>query len=140
MLMRRETAFGTGAASAVLGATFSIGALAHATSGFTHDVSRIGAASVLGIITGVALLAAAVGLVAQRPWGWRAGIGAHLLAIVTVLIGIFSLEAGYGSGHPNFALPGVLLLLLVLSLFALWRARPRHPLRRAGHKIAAHLS
>ncbi|HKU37905.1 MAG TPA: hypothetical protein VJR89_07155 [Polyangiales bacterium] len=139
MLMRRETAIGTGAASAVLGATFLIGALARATDGFTDEVSRVGVASVLGIITGVALLVAAFGLITQRYWGWKAGIGAHVLAIATVLIGIFSLNAGYGDRTPNLALPGVLLLLLVLSFVALWRVRPRNPLRRAKHEIAARM-
>lgn len=139
MLMRRETARMTGAASAVLGGTFLVAAFAHATDGFTETMTRAAPASVLGIVTGIALLVAGFGLLSNRLWGWRVGVGAHVLAIATLLFGLISLSQGYGDGRANLALPGVMLALVVLSFFALWRARPRNPIRRAQHKIAARL-
>jgi hypothetical protein len=136
MLMRRDYTRMTGAATAVLGGVFVIAAFAHATDGFSDHVMRAAPASILGLISGVALLIAAFGLLSGRYWGWKTGIGAHVLAIGATLIAMFSVAAGYGD-RPSLALPGTLLVLLVLSLFALWRARPRNPLRRAGHEIAA---
>jgi len=139
MLMRRENARMTGAASAVLGGTFLIAALARATDGFTESASRTLPSTVLGIVAGVALLVAAFGLLSQRLWAWKAGIGAHLFAIGVVLLGLFTVAAGYGDSNPSVALPLVVLTLLVLSCVALWRARPRNPLRRAKHEIAARM-
>jgi hypothetical protein len=136
MLMRRDYTRMTGAATAVLGGVFLIAALAHATDGFTDQMTRLAPASILGLVSGIALLIAAFGLLSGRYWGWKAGMGAHIVAIVSTLIAMFSIAGGYGD-RPSLALPGVLLLLLVLSFFALWRARPRNPLRRAGHEIAA---
>lgn len=141
MLMRREYAQMTGGASAVLGGVFVFAALSHATDGFTDSVARAQPSTVLGLVAGVALLAAAFGLLSNRFWGWKTAVVAHALAIGTVLFGLFSLASGYGDndGRPNLALPSVLLVLLVLSFFALWRARPRNPLRRARHEMAARL-
>jgi hypothetical protein len=141
MLMRREYAQITGGASAVLGGVFVFAALSHATDGFTDNITRAQPSVFLGLIAGVALLVAAFGLLSHRYWGWKTGVIAHVLAIGTVLFGLFSLAAGYGDndGRASLALPSVLLVLLVLSFFALWRGRPRNPLRRAGHEIAARM-
>jgi hypothetical protein len=141
MLMRREYEQMTGGASAVLGGVFVFAALSHATDGFTDSVTRAQPSTILGLVAGVALLVAAFGLLSHRYWGFKTGIIAHALAIGTVLFGLFSLAAGYGDhdGRANYALPSVLLVLLVLSLVALWRARPRNPLRRAQHEIAARM-
>jgi hypothetical protein len=138
MLMRREHERMTGAATAVLGGIFVIAGLARATDGFT-DHARALPSAILGIVAGVALLVAAFGLLSNRFWGWRTGVAAHVIAIAAVLFSIFSLMSGYGDAgtRPSLAIPGVLLLLLVLSFFALWRTRPRNPLRRAQHEIAA---
>lgn len=137
MLMRSERARMSGAASAVLGGTFLIGALARATDGFTESVGRAAPSVVLGVIAGVALLVAAFGLLSLRYWGFRAGLVAHLLAIGVVLFALFSVAAGYGGGAASLAIPGVFLVLLSLSLIALWRARPRNPAQRLKHEIAA---
>ena len=138
MLMRRERENMTGGASAVLGGVFVIAALAHATDGFTDSVTRALPSTILGLVAGIALLVAAFGLLAHRYWGWRTGVGAHVLAIGVVLLGIFAIAAGYGA-EASLALPVTLLVLLAMSFVALWRARPRNPLRRAGHEIAAKL-
>ena len=139
MLMRREYEQMAGGASAVLGGVFVFAALSHATDGFTDNVTRAQPSTILGLVAGIALLVAAFGLLTHRFWGWRVGIGAHIVALGVVLFGLISLASGYGDhvGRPNLALPGVLLVLLVLSFVALWRARPRNPLRRAQHEIAA---
>jgi uncharacterized membrane protein YqjE len=134
--MRRERERMTGGASAVLGGVFVIAALAHATDGFTDSVARALPSTILGLVAGIALLVAAFGLLSHRYWGWKTGVGAHLLAMMTVLIGIFAITAGYGA-ESSLALPVTLLVLLVLSFVALWRSRPRNPLRRAQHEIAA---
>jgi hypothetical protein len=138
MLMRRERERMTGAASAVLGGVFVIAALAHATDGFTDRITRALPSTILGLVAGIALLVAAFGLLSNRYWGWKAGVGAHMLGIGITLLGIFAIAAGYGA-QSSLAIPGTLLLLLVLSFIALWRARPRNPLRRAGHEMAAKL-
>ncbi|HET6335581.1 MAG TPA: hypothetical protein VFG30_20285 [Polyangiales bacterium] len=139
MLMRREHERMSGAASAVLGGVFVIAGLAHATDGFTDNVARALPSAILGIIAGVALLVAAFGLLSNRYWGWKAGVGAHIVGIVIVLIGLFSLMAGYGDDRPSLAIPSVMLVLLVLSFVALWRSRPRNPIRRMQHEVAAKL-
>ena len=140
MLMRRERARMTGAASAVLGGTFLFAAMARSTDGFTETATRAAPSVVLGIVAGIALLAAAFGLLSQRYWGWKVGLGAHLFAIGAVLFAMFSLASGYGAGTASLAIPGVMLVLLALSLLALWRARPRNPARRLKHEIAARMS
>jgi hypothetical protein len=53
-----------------------------------------------------------------------------------VLLALFSVAAGYGG---SLAIPGMLLVLLSLSLLALWRARPRNPAQRLKHEIAARM-
>jgi peptidoglycan/LPS O-acetylase OafA/YrhL len=139
MLMRREHERMSGAASAVLGGIFVIAGLAHATDGFTENVSRAQPSAILALVAGVGLLIAAFGLLSNRYWGWKAGVGAHVVAIVAVLISIFSVMAGYGDDRPSLAIPGVMLVLLVLSFVALWRSRPRNPIRRMQHEVAAKL-
>ena len=139
MLMRRERSRMSGAASAVLGGVFFIAALAHATDGFTESTMRAAPSVVLGIISGIALLTAAVGLLGLRSWGFGVGVFAHLFAIGTVLFAMFSVAAGYGGAAASLALPGGLLVLLALSLLALWRARPRNPAQRLKHEVAARL-
>lgn len=137
MLMRREQERMTGAATAVLGGIFMIAGLAHATDGFTERVVEALPSAILAIVAGGALLFAAFGLLSNRPWGWRVGIGAHAVAMLVALLAIFALAAGYGNGDANFAIPGVMLVLLLMSFIAVWRSRPRNPVRRMGHEIAA---
>ena len=136
MLMRREHERMTGAASAVLGGIFVIAALAHSTDGFTDDARAL-PSTILGLVSGIALLVAAFGLLSHRLWGWRVGVGAHVVAIVTTLISIFALVSRDGDGRADIGIPSVMLVLLVLSSIALWRARPRNPLRRMQHEVAA---
>ena len=139
MLMRREHERMSGAATAVLGGVFVIAGLARATDGFTENAARALPSAILAIVAGVALLAAAFGLLANQYWGFRAGLGAHALALIVTLIAIIAIAAGYGA-PASLAVPGVLFVLLLLSLLALWRSRPRNPLRRAQHNIAAKMS
>jgi hypothetical protein len=137
MLMRREQERMTGAATAVLGGIFMIAGLAHATDGFTESVGEALPSAIIAIVAGGALLFAAFGLLSNRYWGWKAGIGAHIVAMAVTLIAIFALAAGYGDGRPSYAIPGVMFVLLLMSLIAVWRTRPRNPIRRMGHEIAA---
>ena len=140
MLIRRDYSRMTGAASAVLGGLFTIGALAWASDGFTDDVIRAAPSVIIGIVVGVTLLIAAFGLMANRVWGFQVGLGAHVLAIAAVVFSMFAIGEGYGDGNPSLAIPSVMLVLLVLNMVALWRARPRNPLKRMGHEVAARMS
>lgn len=140
MFMRRRTERAVGAVAAVLGGAFLIAALAFATDGF--ESSRIDSEPgvVLGGVAGVALLLAAAGLFAHRSWGWGMDLGAHLIGIVAALLTLVGLSAGSDSVLTSSEIvSGGLLVLLLVSLFVLWRARPRRPLRRAGHHMAAKL-
>jgi hypothetical protein len=138
--MRRRTERAIGAVAAVLGGTFVIAALAFATGGFAASVVHIAPSSVLGAIAGFALLIAAAGLFAHRRWGWSVDIAAHVIGIGAALLAMFGVAAQRddvaGSGG---VVSGGMLVLLLISLFTLWRARPRRPLRRVGHEMAAKL-
>ena len=140
MFMRRRTERAVGVVAAVLGGTFVIAALAFATGGFAGSVLHMAPGSILGAIAGFALLIAAVGLFAHRRWGWGMDIAGHVIGIGAALLAMFGVAAQRddvaGSGG---VVSGGLLVLLLVSLFTLWRARPRRPLRRVGHEMAAKL-
>lgn len=140
MLVRRDYSRMTGAASAVLGGLFTIGALAWASDGFTDDAMHGTPSVIIGLVVGISLLIAAFGLMMNRAWGVGVGLIAHFLGIAAVVYSMIAINQGYGDGRPSLAIPGVMLLLLVLNLVALFRARPRNPLKRMGHEIAAKMS
>jgi len=140
MLMRRRTERAIGAVAAVLGGTFVIAALAFATDGFESRVMDVEPSIVLGGIAGVALLLAAGGLFAHRRWGWSADMGAHVIGIIAAVLTLIGLSAGSDTVLTSSEIvSGALLVLLLVSLFAVWRARPRRPMRRASHRVAAKL-
>jgi hypothetical protein len=140
MYIRRRTERAIGVVAAVLGGTFVLAALAFATGGFAASAIHMAPSSILGLIAGVALLLAAAGLFAHRRWGWSVDIAGHVIGIGAALVAMFGVAATRddvaGSGG---VVSGGLLVLLLISLFTLWRARPRRPLRRAGHAMAAKL-
>lgn len=140
MLTTRRTERAVGAVAAVLGGTFVIAALAFATDGFESSVMDVEPSFVLAGIAGIALLFAAAGLFAHRSWGWAADIGAHVLGIVAAVFTLIGLSSGSdGVLTSSEIVSGALLVLLLVSFFALWRSRPRRPLRRASHRVAAKL-
>jgi hypothetical protein len=126
--------------AAVLGGTFVIAALAFATDGFESSVMDIAPSAVLGGLAGIALLCAAAGLFAHSRWGWGADIAAHLIGIVAAALTLIGLSSKSDNVLTSSEIvSGGLLVLLLVSAFTLWRARPRRPLRRAGHRVAAKL-
>jgi len=69
-----------------------------------------------------------------------ADVGAHVIGIVAAVLALLGLSAGSDSVLTSTEfVSGALLVLLLVSFFALWRARPRRPMRRAGHRMAAKL-
>lgn len=140
MLVRRRTERAVGAIAAVLGGTFVIAALAFATDGFEASVMDFSPSAALGGVAGVALLFAAAGLFAHRRWGWGVDIAAHVVGIIATVLALIGLSAGSDDVLTNSEIvSGALLVLLLVSFFTLWRARPRRPLRRASHRMAAKL-
>ena len=140
MLSRRRTERAVGAVAAVLGGTFVIAALAFATDGFESSVMDVAPSVMLGGVAGIALLFAAAGLLAHRRWGWGVDVGAHVLGILAAVLTLIGLSAGSDTVLTSSEIvSGALLVLLLVSMFALWRARPRRPMRRAGHRVAAKL-
>lgn len=140
MFMRRRTERAVGVIAAVLGGTFVIAALAFATGGFATSAVHMAPGSILGAVAGLALLIAAAGLFAHRRWGWGMDIAGHVLGIGAALLAMFGIAAQRDAvADSGGVVSGAMLVLLLVSLFTLWRARPRRPLRRVGHEMAAKL-
>ncbi|HET8938381.1 MAG TPA: hypothetical protein VFN67_33285 [Polyangiales bacterium] len=138
--MRRRTERAVGVIAAVLGGTFVIAALAFATGGFATSAVHMAPGSILGAVAGLALLIAAAGLFAHRRWGWGMDIAGHVLGIGAALLAMFGIAAQRDAvADSGGVVSGAMLVLLLVSLFTLWRARPRRPLRRVGHEMAAKL-
>jgi hypothetical protein len=130
--------------SAVLGAGFFLGALAHIVGwlpfGSLANEPQILPAALVELFCGLAMLYAAVMLRSAHPEGFPRAFGAHVGAIMAVIVGMISLTLGVGeSTEMNTTYHGVMLLLLLLNAVGLWRMRPRNPIKRVQHRIAARL-
>jgi prepilin signal peptidase PulO-like enzyme (type II secretory pathway) len=95
-------------------------------------------ATIVEVISGLALLGAAYSLLAGSFLRWRTALRAHVLALAGVLLGVGALALGLGprTAANDAYHRGMLVLLvagLVLSLAARWReSRRRSPrFRRA---------
>ena len=136
-IRRRERAIG--AVAAVMGGIFIIASLAFATNGIAAGV--MAPTVIVGVLASIALLIAAIGLLAHRRWGWRMDVGAHVIGVIAAALAVASvISARDDAANSNMVVSGGLLVLVVASLMAIWRARPRRPLRRVGHTIAAKMS
>lgn len=139
MLIRRGTERTIGAVAAVMGGIFMIASLAFATNGIPAAI--MAPTVIVGAVASIALLAAAVGLLAHRSWGWRMDVGAHVIGVVAAVLALFGvMSARDDSANSNMVISAGLLVLVMASLMAIWRARPRRPLRRMQHNIAAKMS
>jgi hypothetical protein len=117
-----------------------IAALAFATDGFESSAMDFAPSTVLGGLAGLALLFAAAGLFAHRRWGWGADIAAHVIGMVAAVLTLIGLSSQSDNVSTSSEIvSGGLLVLLLVSAYTLWRARPRRPLRRASHRVAAKL-
>jgi len=133
-----------GAMCGIFGGCFLLAALVHTTGdvelGGLSREPRMIELGMLELISGAVLCAAAVGGFARRVWAWKAGALGHALGIVTSVLGLLAPRIGFGpltDVGNMFHL--MMLILLSLSMIALWRLRPRNPLRRAGHRMAARM-
>ncbi|MET0387436.1 MAG: hypothetical protein ABW321_15815 [Polyangiales bacterium] len=143
MLSRYRNARTFSTTSAVLGLAFLIGGVAHALGwmhiGTLDNEPRVFVSSGVEVLCGVLLLGAAFVLRSAQPNGWRNAIGAHALALVCLLLGMVMFSAALGVSLFGVGFHLVMLLLVGLNTVGLWRLRPRNPLRRAQHEIAARL-
>jgi hypothetical protein len=129
--------------STVLGLGFLLAGLAH-TAGFLtlaglDNDSRVYAADGVELLCGVLLLGAAFALRGVRASGWRNALGAHVIALVCLTLGVLLFSDTLRLSPLAFGFNLVMLALLVFNTLALWRMRPRNPLKRAQHEIAARL-
>lgn len=139
MWTRRRTERAIGAVAAVMGGIFIIASLAFATNGIAAGV--MAPTVIAGALASIALLVAAVGLLAHRRWGWSMDIGAHLIGMIAAVLAVVGVVSARGdAADSNIIVSGGLLVLVFASMMAIWRARPRRPLRRMGHNIAAKMS
>jgi hypothetical protein len=144
MLSRYESTRTFAVTSTILGLGFLLGALTHAIGwvpfGALSDEPRIVSSALIEFLCGGLILAAAIALGAHRAGAWRGALGAHAVALVAVLVGMISVSLGFGwTTETSTVYHAVMLALLVLNTIGLWRARPRNPIKRAQHEIAARL-
>lgn len=89
----------------------------------TLSEPRIVLATIVEGLCALALLLGAYGVLARRPWGWRAARGACILAILGVLLGTVSLAVGAGPRTQFNDLLHVVMLVLLLGGLALSSAK-----------------
>jgi hypothetical protein len=82
-------------------ATFLVGSIAHLGGEIPLGVAtlaepRIGPATIVEGLCGLALATSAWAQFTRRPWAWAATIGAHAVALGGVLLGMGALAAGRG--------------------------------------------
>lgn len=77
--------------------------------------------------------------VGSRSSAWRSALGAHFVALLCLVLGTLLLSASYRSSQWSTGFHGLLFVLIALNAAGLWRLRPRNPLRRAQHEMAARL-
>jgi peptidoglycan/LPS O-acetylase OafA/YrhL len=143
MFRRYENTRTFAVTSAVLGVGFLFGALAHVFGwlplGTAADDSRLFVSGGMELLCGFLLLGAAVALRRVRANGWRNALGANGLALVGLVLTMLVVSPALGAGVLSMGFHAVMLLLLVLNTIGLWRLRPRNPLKRAQHEMAARL-
>lgn len=126
-----------------LGMIALFGGLAHGLGWWPVPVvdseSRWYAASGVELLTGGILLAAAFSLRSIRPSAWRAALGAHVAALACLAVGVALFAGAVRESAPHTGFLGVLFLLIALNAAGLWHLRPRNPLKRAQHELAARL-
>jgi hypothetical protein len=132
-----------GMTSLVLGMLALFGGLAHALGWWAVPVvdseTRWYAATVAELLTGIMLLSAAFSLRSIRPGAWRGALGAHVGALVCLAVGVGLFAGSVRESAPLTGFVGMLFVLIALNAAGLWHLRPRNPLKRAQHEIAARL-
>jgi hypothetical protein len=146
MLMRYETNRALALTSSVIGAGFLLGAFAHlfgwlpleTASGELREPRVLIPTAVL-VLCGVLLLGAAFSLRTIRASGFRNALVAHGVTLVSLIIALLVLASALEVSVLSLGFYVTMLVLVGLNFAGLWRARPRNPLKRAQHEIAARL-
>lgn len=128
--------------SGILAAGFLFGAVAHAVGwipfGSLANEPQILPVALIEVFCGLAMLYAAAALRAATPDTYRRAFGAHIGAIMAVVVAMISFALGVGrSTGLNTLFHAVTLALLLLNSVGLWRMRPRDPITRVQHRVAA---
>jgi hypothetical protein len=143
MLRRYENARVFTVTSTLLGAALVAGGVGHMFGllpwGPDGDQGRIGLSAGLELLCGLLLFGAAFALGSMRTSGFRGAVGANLLALVCLAVLMLGVAPAMGASVVTLGFHAVMLLLVVLNAVGLWRLRPRNPLKRAQHEIAARL-
>ena len=144
MLTRSKNSQNYAMTSTMIGVAFMLGALAHAMGWLQVSAAAVEArilpAAVTELCCGILMLVAAMTLRAHRPNAWRNAIIAHVLAFAAIVAELLGLLLGLRDTTQASALyQGVMVAFLLFNLIGLWRARPRNPIRRAQHRIAARM-
>jgi len=144
MLMRYETNRALALTSTVIGGGFLLGAFAHLFGWLPLETAagepRVLIPTAVLVLCGVLLLGAAFSLRRTiRAAGFRNALAAHGVALVTLLLGMLLLSSALEVSVLSLGFFVTMLVLVGLNLAGLWRSRPRNPLKRAQHEIAARL-
>lgn len=129
--------------SVILGVIALCGGLAHALGWLPapglESEPRVYIASVIELLTGCLLLGAAYALRSILPSAWRSALGWHVAALLCVGVGVILFSGAMRVSLLSAGFHGVLFVLIALNAAGLWHLRPRNPLKRAQHEIAARL-
>ena len=143
MLARLENARTFIMTSTVLGVIALCGGLAHALSWLPNerysDEPRLYGSSVVELLCGILLLGAAFSLRSIRPSAWRSALTAHVVTLVLLGLGTVLFSVAWRVGLFSASMHGLLFVLVALNAAGLWHLRPRNPLKRAQHEMAARL-
>jgi hypothetical protein len=143
MLARLSNARTFSLTSLVLAVIALCGGLAHTVGWLPIEPlerePRVYIAAVIELITGVLLLGAALSLRSLRPSAWRSALGAHFGALLCLGLGSAVFAGATRVSLWSVGLHGLLFVLIALNAAGLWQLRPRNPLKRAQHEMAARL-
>jgi hypothetical protein len=144
MLTRSRNSQRYALTSTLIGAAFLLGALAHAMGWLPVSTASAEAsilpAAVTELCCGILLVGAAMALRAYRPAAWRNALIAHVLAFAAIVTELLGLLLGLrDTTQVSATYEAVMVALLVFNAIGLWRARPRNPIKRAQHRMAARI-
>lgn len=119
--------------------SFFIGALLHADVripiGFTVlDEPQIIPATIVEGLCGIVLAVSAYAILTRKPWAWQSAVGAHIISIGGVLLGIAALAAGRGPRTNLNDTYHAVILTLLMATFAVLLTRSAKVALRHGNR------
>jgi hypothetical protein len=110
-----------GAFAAIEGILFLLAALSHTGARILPvDEPRIIPATIVEGLCGVFLMVGAVSVFVRAAWAWLALVAAHAFSLLGVLLGIWTIAAGFGPHSPlNDGFHRVMLVVLAAMLIVL---------------------